>query len=115
MMTNVEGTGLVTCDIEVLRLHYAETLKHWRARFAANRDKAKEIYDERFCRMWEFYLVCSELSFRHGVHNVFQLQLGKRQESVPLTRDYLYQPDPIPVSKRTKSCLNEERRHQNVR
>ena len=102
-------------DIEVLRLHYAETLKAWRARFLARAAEAEALHDARFVRMWEFYLVCSELSFRHGVHNVFQLQLGKRQEAVPLTRDYLYQPDPIPVSKRTKSCLNEERRHQNVR
>lgn len=111
----IEQAGLTVLDIEVLRLHYAETLKAWRARFLARAAEAEALHDARFVRMWEFYLVCSELSFRHGVHNVFQLQLGKRQESVPLTRDYLYQPDPIPVSKRTKSCLNEERRHQNVR
>ncbi|MBO6946731.1 MAG: class I SAM-dependent methyltransferase [Rhodospirillales bacterium] len=89
MMTNIEGTGLVTCDVEVLRLHYAETLKHWRGRFAANRDKAKEIYDERFCRMWEFYLAASEVSFRHMDNVVFQVQLARKRDTLPLTRDYI--------------------------
>lgn len=89
MMTRIEGTGLVTCDVEVLRLHYAETLKHWRKRFAANRAKAAEIYDERFCRMWEFYLAASEVSFRHMDNVVFQVQLARKRETVPLTRDYI--------------------------
>lgn len=84
-----ERSGLYVTDIEVLRLHYAETLKIWRQRFEANLDRIREIYDERFCRMWRFYLVASELAFRHNDHVVFQIQLAKKQDAVPLTRDYL--------------------------
>jgi cyclopropane-fatty-acyl-phospholipid synthase len=87
----VERSGLVATDIEILRLHYAQTLRHWRWRFAANRDTIASIYDERFCRMFEFYLAGSELAFRRGGHMVFQIQLGARQDAVPLTRDYLYE------------------------
>ena len=78
-------------DIEILRLHYAETLRHWRARFLANRDRVKQIagYDERFCRMWEFYLAGCEVSFRYMNQMVFQIQIAKRQDAVPLTRDYM--------------------------
>jgi len=86
----IEKSGLVATDIEILRLHYAQTLRHWRWRFAANRDTIASIYDERFCRMFEFYLCGSELAFRRGGHMVFQIQLGVRQDAVPLTRDYLY-------------------------
>ena len=75
--------------MEVLRLHYAETLRHWRARFLARRDEAKAMYDERFCRMWEFYLASSEVAFRQLGHMVFQLQLTKSPDAAPLTRDYL--------------------------
>ncbi len=89
MMTSIERTGLITSDIEVLRLHYADTLKHWRARFKANRDKAADLYDERFCRMWEFYLAASEVSFRHMDNVVYQVQLAKRRDTVPYTRDYI--------------------------
>ena len=85
----VERLGLWVTDIEVLRLHYAETLRAWRRRFSANRAKIAELYDERFCRMWEFYLVGSELAFRRMGHMVFQMQLAKRQDAVPLTRDYI--------------------------
>ncbi|MEX2450167.1 MAG: cyclopropane-fatty-acyl-phospholipid synthase family protein [Rhodospirillales bacterium] len=85
----VERAGLVITDIEVLRLHYADTLRHWRERFMANWDKAKMLYDERFCRMWEFYLVASEASFRYMDNVVFQIQIAKRQDAVPLTRDYI--------------------------
>ena len=85
----IERSGLVTTDIEILRLHYAETLKAWRRNFNAHRDEIREIYDERFCRMWEFYLAGSEASFRHGGIMVFQIQIAKRQEAVPLTRDYI--------------------------
>ncbi len=85
----VEKTGLWITDIEILRLHYAETLKHWYDRFQANRDKAAALYDERFCRMWEFYLAGSEAAFRHQGHMVFQMQLTRRQEAVPFTRDYM--------------------------
>ena len=85
-----EREDLIATDIEVWRLHYAETLRHWYARFMANIDKAEALYDARFCRMWRYYLVASELTFRHNKQVVFQMQLAPRQESVPLTRDYLY-------------------------
>jgi cyclopropane-fatty-acyl-phospholipid synthase len=85
----VERAGLWICDVEVLRLHYAETLRHWRQRFAANRDRVKALYDERFCRMWEFYLAASETAFRHQGLMVFQMQIAHRQDAVPLTRDYI--------------------------
>ena len=86
----VEKTGLWITDIEVLRLHYAETLRNWRARFLAHRERVKAIYDERFCRMWEFYLAGSEVAFRHQGHMNFQMQIAKRVDSVPLTRDYMF-------------------------
>jgi cyclopropane-fatty-acyl-phospholipid synthase len=85
----VERSGLMVTDVEILRLHYAETLKAWRERFAANRAEVAALYDERFCRMWEFYLSISELAFRYRGHMVFQLQLAKRVDAVPLTRDYI--------------------------
>ncbi len=85
----IEASGLFITDIEILRLHYAETLKEWRRRFVANWDEVTQIYDERFCRMWEFYLAGSEAAFRYGGQIVFQIQLAKRQEAVPLTRDYV--------------------------
>ncbi len=84
-----EKTDLITTDIEVLRLHYAHTLRHWRRRFMANRDEIRDLYDERFCRMWEYYLAASEMSFWHMGSVVFQIQLARRQDAVPLTRDYL--------------------------
>jgi cyclopropane-fatty-acyl-phospholipid synthase len=85
----IERAGLYVTDIEILRLHYAETLKAWRERFMARRDEAKKLYDERFCRMWEFYLAGAETSFRVDAHMVMQIQIAKRQEIVPLTRDYI--------------------------
>ena len=85
----IERSGLWVTDMEVLRLHYAETLRHWRERFLARRDEALAMYDERFCRMWEFYLAASEVAFRELGHMVFQLQLTKKQMAVPLSRDYL--------------------------
>jgi cyclopropane-fatty-acyl-phospholipid synthase len=85
----IERTGLYVTDIEVLRLHYAETLREWRGRFAANRPRICELYDDRFCRMWEFYLAGCEAAFRHGGLLNFQIQLSKRIDSVPLTRDYI--------------------------
>ena len=84
-----ERSGLLFTDIEILRLHYARTLRHWRLRFAANRDTIASLYDERFCRMFEFYLAGSELSFRRENMMVFQMQLAHRQDAVPLTRDYI--------------------------
>ncbi len=85
----IERMNLSITDIEVLRLHYAETLRHWRMRFLANRDKARALYDERFCRMWEFYLAFAEVGFRHLDLAVLQIQLARRQDAVPLTRDYV--------------------------
>jgi cyclopropane-fatty-acyl-phospholipid synthase len=85
----IERAGLIVTDIEVLRLHYAETLKRWRARFNENRDAVRALYDERFCRMWEFYLAASEATFRWGGHMVFQVQVAKSIDAVPLTRDYI--------------------------
>jgi cyclopropane-fatty-acyl-phospholipid synthase len=85
----IERERLWVTDIEILRLHYAETLRLWRRRFAANRAKIAEIYDERFCRMWEFYLIGAELGFRRLGQMVFQIQLARRQDAVPLTRDYI--------------------------
>jgi cyclopropane-fatty-acyl-phospholipid synthase len=89
VMPAIEKSGLVMTDVEVLRLHYAETLKHWRQRFLANRDKAKALYDERFCRMWEFYLAASEASFRWQDLVIFQIQLTRRNDVLPITRDYI--------------------------
>ncbi|MBP7669999.1 MAG: class I SAM-dependent methyltransferase [Ferrovibrio sp.] len=85
----IEKSGLYLTDAEILRLHYAETLKHWRQRFLAQWDKAKALYDERFCRMWEFYLAGSEVTFRHGGHMVFQLQMTRSVDTLPITRDYM--------------------------
>lgn len=90
VMPVIEQSGLWVTDLEILRLHYAETLKHWRMRFMAQWDKAKALYDERFCRMWEFYLAASEITFRHWGHMVFQVQLAKKVETLPLTRDYMH-------------------------
>ena len=84
-----ERRRLWITDIEVLRLHYAETLRAWRARFEHNREQIRTLYDERFCRMWETYLVGAELSFRNQGMLVFQMQLAKTVDTVPLTRDYL--------------------------
>ncbi len=85
----VEDVGLWVADIEILRLHYASTLREWRRRFETNRKKIEALYDARFGRMWEFYLAGSEVAFRHMNQMVFQLQLAKRQDAVPLTRDYV--------------------------
>jgi cyclopropane-fatty-acyl-phospholipid synthase len=89
VLPGVERCGLMATDIEILRLHYAETLRHWRRRFAANRDAITALYDERFCRMFEFYLAASEITFRRRGHMVWQLQLAHGHGPVPLTRDYI--------------------------
>jgi cyclopropane-fatty-acyl-phospholipid synthase len=89
IIPSIERTGLHITDIEVLRLHYAETLKAWRERFAARRAEVRECRGERFCRMWELYLAGSEAGFRCGALVVFQIQLAKNQTCVPLTRDYI--------------------------
>jgi cyclopropane-fatty-acyl-phospholipid synthase len=85
----IERAGLLVNDIEILRLHYAETLLAWRERFMARREEAVRLYDERFARMWEFYLAASEMSFRKQNVMNFQIQLTKRQGVVPMTRDYI--------------------------
>jgi cyclopropane-fatty-acyl-phospholipid synthase len=85
----IEAAGLLVCDIEILRLHYADTLKAWRERFMARREEAVRLYDERFALMWEFYLASSEMSFRKQNLMNFQIQLTKRQGVVPMTRDYI--------------------------
>jgi cyclopropane-fatty-acyl-phospholipid synthase len=87
----IERSGLFVADVEVLRLHYANTLKVWRERFRANRAKAEALYDERFCRMWEFYLAGSEMTLRYDHQAVFQIQIAKNVDSLPLTRDYIYE------------------------
>jgi cyclopropane-fatty-acyl-phospholipid synthase len=85
----IERSGLLVCDTEILRLHYAETLKAWRERFMARREEAVQLYDQRFARMWEFYLAASEMSFRKQNFMNLQIQLTKRQGVVPMTRDYI--------------------------
>lgn len=85
----IERAGLFITDIEILRFHYADTLRGWRRKFTANRDKVAELFDERFCRMWEFYLAASEAAFRYSAHEVFQIQFAKRKDTVPDTRDYV--------------------------
>jgi len=87
----IEDCMLTVTDVEVLRLHYAETLRIWEERFQANRDKIAELYDERFCRMWEVYLVGCEMGFRHQGLMVFQIQITKNFTALPLTRDYIYE------------------------
>ncbi len=77
-------------DVEVLRVHYADTLVEWNKRFQENREKIAGIYDERFCRMWEFYLICAEAVFRTGAGMVFQMQLSRTRDAAPLSRDYMF-------------------------
>jgi cyclopropane-fatty-acyl-phospholipid synthase len=85
----VEHSGLLSTDIELLRMHYAMTIDHWTRRFQANRAEIARLYDERFCRMWEFYLAGAEMDFRYLNACVFQLQMAKRIDAVPITRDYI--------------------------
>ncbi|HXG27588.1 MAG TPA: class I SAM-dependent methyltransferase, partial [Nevskiales bacterium] len=94
---------LVLSDLEVLRLHYAETLRHWNQRFQAARPEFAARLGERFCRMWEFYLQICEAMFRWGDLVVFQLQLAHDNSSVPMTRDYLYRPEPEAMAQRPLS------------
>ncbi len=85
----VEQNRLWVLDVEFLRVHYANTLLHWHTRFEANREKIAKLYDEKFCRMWEFYLVSAEMMFRTGAQEVFHMQLSRNRDAVPLTRDYI--------------------------
>ena len=86
----VEDSGLIISDLEVLRLHYAHTLRNWRERFLSKKEDVLDMFDEKFFRMWEFYLASCELAFKWGDQVVFQLQLTKDYTSVPNTRDYIY-------------------------
>ena len=88
-MSRVEKSGLSLTDVQVLRFHYAETLKRWRYNFYDNIDKVKELYDEKFCRMWDFYLSSSQASFEEAGLVVFQLQLSKNKKTVPDSRNYM--------------------------
>ena len=90
VMQRVEKSGLTTTDVQVLKFHYAETLKRWRYNFYDNLDKIKEIYDEKFCRMWDFYLSSSQASFEESTLVIYQLQLSKDKKTVPDSRDYLF-------------------------
>ena len=89
VISAIEKTGLWITDIEILRLHYAETLYKWRERFQSKRKEAQILYDEEFCRMWEFYLIAAEIGFRQNGQMVFQIQVSKKQDAVPLTREYI--------------------------
>jgi len=85
----VQRAQLMVTDVEILQLHYAETLKNWRERFLAHREEAERLYDARFVRMWEFYLASSEMAFRESDMVVFQIQMAKHKGVVPQTRDYI--------------------------
>ncbi len=86
----IEEQHLLVTDIEVLKRHYAKTLRAWRNRFVSNWDRARSMYDERFCRMWEFYLTACEVGFLNNIVTVFQIQLAKDPDAVPETRDYIH-------------------------
>src|SRR4029078_11588340 len=88
VFTSVEQASLWVTDLEFLRVHYAKTLNHWWRRFEANRAKVAQMYDERFCRMWEFYLVSAEMMFQTGSQLVFHMQLARKRDAVPIQRDY---------------------------
>ena len=86
----IEKSGLIVSDIEVLRMHYPHTLRHWKERFLANKTEVIKMFDEKFFRMWEFYLTSCEISFKWGDQVVYQFQLAKSYTSTPNTRDYIY-------------------------
>jgi cyclopropane-fatty-acyl-phospholipid synthase len=105
----IDGGGLrQKRRLQILRLHYATTLAEWRKRFRENWERAKEIYNERFCRMWEFYLAGSEMGFRHQGLMVFQLQGAKRVDTLPMTRDYMVAIPPANVTT-TRAVAQESR------
>ena len=89
VFTAVEQNSLWVTDLEFLRVHYAKTLAHWERRFQTNRAKVAQMYDERFCRMWEFYLISAEMMFRTGSQLVFHMQLAKKRDAAPIVRDYI--------------------------
>jgi cyclopropane-fatty-acyl-phospholipid synthase len=89
VVPHIEKSRLFVTDVEILRLHYAKTLHLWRERFLAHREEVLALYDERFVRMWEFYLAASEMAFRSGVLMNFQIQMTRDQLALPLTRGYM--------------------------
>lgn len=107
VLPHVERHGLYVTDVEILRLHYAETLHEWGKRFQDHREQAKAIYDERFCRMWEFYLAASEASFRFAGMNNFQIQFVKNQLVLPMTRNYIVEQE--------ERLRKEEARHPRLK
>jgi cyclopropane-fatty-acyl-phospholipid synthase len=110
VMSPLEKSRLFATDVEILRLHYAETLRHWRRRFAANRDAITALYDERFCRMFEFYLSGSELAFRREGHMVFQIQMAHDQAAVPLTRDYIQATEAAALVRQKSPAMSQQDR-----
>ena len=86
----IEKSGLIISDLEVLRMHYAHTLRHWKERFLNEKGKVLEMFDEKFFRMWEFYLTASQMAFKWGDQVVFQFQLTKKKDTTSITRDYIY-------------------------
>ena len=109
MVAAVERSGLIITDLEILRLHYAQTLRAWRERFLANWDKAAGILDETFCRMWEFYLAGSEAAFRFQNLVVFQVQLAKRIDALPIIRDYMVDDERRMAARERRSREGERR------
>jgi len=112
VLTAIEHEDLWVTDVECLRLHYAKTLRHWLTRFDANIHQVVKLYDERFVRMWRFYLIASEQGFRHDRRAVFQFQLSRSVEAVPITRDYIYRrmsaPAGAPAGQRVVRGREEE-------
>ncbi|MDE3795796.1 class I SAM-dependent methyltransferase [Sinorhizobium meliloti] len=106
VLRSIEKSGLWTTDVEVLRLHYAKTLAHWRERFAASRGIFARIHDERFCRMFEFYLAVSELAFRRMGHMNWQLQFSPNLTTLPLSRDYMFRAEQFPVQTKVNGRLS---------
>jgi cyclopropane-fatty-acyl-phospholipid synthase len=105
VIPQVEKAGLWITDIEILRMHYALTLREWRRRFAANRDAIQSLYDERFCRMFEFYLAGCELAFRRTDHMNWQMQLAREKEALPLTRDYMLEAERAAVAAEAAAAM----------
>lgn len=104
VLPQIEKSGLLVSDIEILPMHYAHTLRHWRDRFVARKEEAIALYDERFFRMWEFYLAGSEMAFTHENFFIFQIQLKKQRDAVPCNRDY------IPVNEHSLNSIEMERK-----
>jgi cyclopropane-fatty-acyl-phospholipid synthase len=107
----IERAGLWVTDIEILRLHYAETLKAWRERFLAHGEAVAGLYDEKFRRLWDYYLASSEMSFRHLGHMNFQIQLAKRVDALPLTRDYIGEAERRLAARRPRAANSDSADH----